>query len=384
MHHKKPKPEKRTRNSLPPHVALSQIVELTDAFCREHLNEEYREICTRMGAELADLEPSPLTRGTPATWACAIVRTVGWVNFLHDRSQSPHLRPSQIDKSFGVAESTAQTRSRSIRKMLDIGDFDHRWTLPSRMDDTRMIWMLQSPTGFVFDIRKQPLEVQRMAFHRGLIPYVPADRPAEEARKKIESSQNRRLFQFKVTLLGTDPPVWRRIQVLDCTLDQLHEHLQMAMGWSNSHLHEFLIEGRRAGDPELLEDSLGELDGINSTKKPLSRLIPENSAGFKFHYVYDLGDCWEHEILFEGCPPKRPQEVYPQCTEGERACPPEDVGGVYGFYDYLEAIRDPEHERHEELIEWLSPFDPDRFSPKLATNAMQEGMPGWRQRPGIE
>lgn len=359
---------------------FSEIVALTDSFCREHLNEEYRGLCGRMAEELASLRPSPLLRGKAATWACGIVRTVGWVNFLDDRSQSPHRKLTEIDKIFGVAESTGQGKSKSIRKMLGIRQFDHRWTLPSRIDDIPMIWMLQDSDGLIFDVRTQPLELQRQAFCQGLIPYVPADRVAAEVRERNEASPSRKLFQFKVTLKGIKPPVWRRIQVQDGTLDQLHEHLQMSMGWGNCHLHEFIIDGQRCGDPELLDDGFETFEGVDSTRTLLSDLIPEGRDSFKFKYIYDFGDDWMHEVLFEGCPEPRSGEVYPQCLEGKRACPPEDVGGVYGYVEYLEAISDPNHERHQELREWRSSHDPNAFSPQNATHAMQEGMPQWRKR----
>ena len=155
--------------------AYDAVVALTDAFCREHLNAEYQTLCRKLAAALARKRPSPLLRGKQETWACGIVRTIGWVNFLDDSSRRPHLKLTAIDKAFGVAESTGQGKSKAIRTMLKIRPFDHRWTLPSRMDDSPLIWMLEV-NGLITDIRTCPRDAQEEAFRRGLIPYIPADR----------------------------------------------------------------------------------------------------------------------------------------------------------------------------------------------------------------
>lgn len=186
------------------------------------------------------------------------------------------------------------------------------------------------------------------------------------------------LYQFKITLLETNPPIWRRIQVPDGTLDKLHEHLQTAMGWTNSHLHQFDIQGERYGDPELLGDDFEDFEGHDSTAIFVSDILPELGQQFAFNYEYDFGDSWEHEVLYEGSLPVEPGQTYPLCLEGERACPPEDVGGVWGFAEYLAALADPQHERHREYLKWSGRFNPNRFDPKQATQQMRQGLPDWR------
>jgi hypothetical protein len=156
--------------------AIAQVLnEMTDDFCREHLNGDYAELCRELTAALARKRPSPLLRGKLATWASGIVRTIGWVNFLHDPSQTPHMKLYAIDEAFGVAESTGAAKLGEIRKMLKIYQFDPKWTLRSRLDDNPMVWML-SLNGFIVDIRTEPRELQVEAFQQGLIPYIPADR----------------------------------------------------------------------------------------------------------------------------------------------------------------------------------------------------------------
>jgi hypothetical protein len=179
-----------------------------------------------------------------------------------------------------------------------------------------------------------------------------------------------RIYQFKITLLESQPPIWRRIQVGNCTLDKLHERIQTAMGWTNSHLHEFEINGERYGDPYLLDDGFEDFHCIDSTVTKISDILPKSGRRFSFQYEYDFGDRWEHEVLFEGCLRVEKGQRYPICIGGERACPPEDVGGVWGYTEFLEAISDPEHEEHDNYTEWASNFDPDAFDAVKATRRM--------------
>lgn len=188
-----------------------------------------------------------------------------------------------------------------------------------------------------------------------------------------------RLYQFKITLLDSPTPIWRRIQVKDSTLDKLHERIQTAMGWTNSHLHLFKIDGENYGDPDLLNDGFENFECIDSTVTKISEIVPKAGKRFQFVYEYDFGDSWQHEVLFEGCLKAEKGSRYPLCVEGERKCPPEDVGGVSGYSRFLEAIANPNHERHDELVEWAGDFDPEEFDSLKATNVMRRGLPDWRQ-----
>jgi hypothetical protein len=178
-------------------------------------------------------------------------------------------------------------------------------------------------------------------------------------------------YQFKVTLLDVKPPVWRRIQVPDGTLADLHEYIQAAFGWWNYHLHQFQIDGERYGPPAPDGMDFG-LEMIDETGVTLSKLIPKSGRKSRWVYEYDFGDGWRHEVLFEGLLPADPKAKYPQCVGGERACPPEDCGGPWGYADYLAAMADPEHERHDELLAWRGPFDPEAFDATQATKAMRK------------
>lgn len=165
----------RTSGAADAKAILEAIVGMTDKFCQDHLNDEYAEMCRDLAAALGRKRPSPLLRGEPKTWAVGIIRTIGWVNFLDDPSNKPHLKLTFIDKSFGVAESTGQGKSKLIRTMLKIYNSDPKWTLPSRIDDNPLIWLV-SVNGFIIDIRAASRQLQVEAYELGLIPYVPADR----------------------------------------------------------------------------------------------------------------------------------------------------------------------------------------------------------------
>lgn len=163
-----PKPPSRAAKD----KTLSVILGLIDQFCQEHLNEEYAELCRKMAEKLARKRPSPLLHGRPNAWASGLVRAVGGANFLHDKSQTPYLRSTDIDHYLGTSPSSGAAKLAAIRKMLKVHQFDPNWSLPSRMDDNPLIWML-NVNGFLMDIRHAPREAQEIAFEKGLIPYIP-------------------------------------------------------------------------------------------------------------------------------------------------------------------------------------------------------------------
>lgn len=203
------------------------------------------------------------------------------------------------------------------------------------------------------------------------------ERFKEGGTARIPASE--RLYQFKITLKDIEPAIWRRIQVKDCTLDKLHEHIQTSVGWTNSHLHQFTINGVVHGDPKLLYEGLeDETPPVNSLRTRISQIIPEDGKRFRFEYEYDFGDGWKHEVVFEGCLRAEKGTPYPLCVEGERACPPEDVGGVWGYQEYLQALSNPDHEEWDETSEWRGPCRPEHFDAAGATKMMRRGLPNWR------
>lgn len=144
----------------------------TDAFCQEYLNEEYKQLIRRVVATLCRKKPSPLLHGSEDAWAAGVVHAIGAANFVFDKSQTPHCNAPDIYSFFGVASGTGQGKSRKIRELLKIGPFSFQWTLPSKVDDNPLIWMLEV-NGMIVDIRQLPIEAQEIAYAKGLIPYVP-------------------------------------------------------------------------------------------------------------------------------------------------------------------------------------------------------------------
>ncbi|MBA3314911.1 MAG: plasmid pRiA4b ORF-3 family protein [Planctomycetaceae bacterium] len=188
--------------------------------------------------------------------------------------------------------------------------------------------------------------------------------------RKTAPTKGKLLYQFKITLLEINPAIWRRIQVPDCSLCDLHEYIQAAFGWWDYHLHQFEIDGERYSEPGPDDDAFG-MEFKDETNVLLSKLVPKSGRPSWWIYEYDFGDSWRHEVLFEGFPSAEPKAKYPLCVEGERACPQEDCGGPWGYAEYLAAIADPQHEQHQEMRQWRGPFDSEAFDAMKATKAMR-------------
>lgn len=166
---------------------------------------------------------------------------------------------------------------------------------------------------------------------------------------------SKRVHQLKVVLRGVRPPIWRRLQVPSgMTLAELHRVVQVAMGWADYHLHQFEIGGVTYG----VDD--GEGWGPAPEDEGHTRLDRVAGKGTRFTYEYDFGDGWEHVVTVEDVLDAEAGARYPVCTAGKRACPPEDCGGVWGYEAFLAAVADPDHEEHEDLLEWAGgQFDPE-------------------------
>ncbi len=149
-----------------------EITQLTDAFCRDHLDEEIAMLCHKVAGALARKRPSPLERGKRQVWACAILYALAQINFLFDRSETPHTTPGEIAAAFGVSQSTAGTKAKQIRDLLNVTILDPEWSRPSKIDENPMAWMI-SVNGLILDARYAPREIQEEAYRKGLIPYLP-------------------------------------------------------------------------------------------------------------------------------------------------------------------------------------------------------------------
>ncbi|TMV50310.1 plasmid pRiA4b ORF-3 family protein [Paenibacillus mesophilus] len=166
------------------------------------------------------------------------------------------------------------------------------------------------------------------------------------------------VYQFKITLKGTKPPVWRRIQVPETyTFYDLHVAIQDSMGWMDSHLHEFNVVNPKTGKLVNIGIPSEEDDYGSRVLQGWSHKIAKyfNMENTKATYVYDFGDGWEHTVVLEAISPREADRSYPVCMKGKRACPPEDCGGVWGYQDICEG----KHDFQEEYAD----YDPDYFEP---------------------
>lgn len=180
-------------------------------------------------------------------------------------------------------------------------------------------------------------------------------------------SPETRVYQLRVTLRDVTPPIWRVIQVAgDATLYRLHLIIQEVMGWENYHLFMFTIDRVEYGEPD--PDDFRKVKSARRTK--LSQVIRQ--ARQRFLYEYDFGDGWEHDVKVEKVLKPVAGARYPLCLGGERACPPEDCGGPWGYEELLDTIRDLEHEEHDEMMEWLGgEFDPEMFDLEGVNKALR-------------
>jgi len=208
-------------------------------------------------------------------------------------------------------------------------------------------------------------------------------KPAIRTTKWVAQRVQPEIYELKITLLGSKPPIWRRIAVpSDMRLSNLHDVIQIVMGWGNYHLHQFVVPNTRPKPMREELASLGwqaryeklimhrdrcwsdprmEVEGAeDESKMKLCEMAP--AVKNKFIYEYDFGDGWDHEIKVVKVGPPVEGANYPVCLAGELACPPEDCGGVWGYYEMLDVLKDPQHEGYEELAEWLEDdFDPELF-----------------------
>ena len=182
------------------------------------------------------------------------------------------------------------------------------------------------------------------------------------------------LFQIKITLRNSPLPIWRRLLIKGGEpLAMVHELFQVAMGWTNNHYHDFKVAGKVFSDIDAISD-----DSVASSHKIedesdyfLCDLFQE--PGECIEYEYDWGDSWIHDVELEKVSPAKNCDYLARCVAGKRACPPEDVGGIHGYANFVDAIEDPEHPEHEAMLSWIGcQFDPDSFDPRLVNMYLEE------------
>jgi len=179
----------------------------------------------------------------------------------------------------------------------------------------------------------------------------------------------KQVYQLKITLKNSHPPIWRRVLVPEhFTLGDLHDIIQTVMPWDDAHLHEFVVGGVTYGMPDM--DSFFEDDTRDEDEVSLQKVIKPATKRFK--YLYDFGDSWEHVIEIEKKLPAEEGVYYPVCLKGAKAAPPDDVGGLWGYYNLLEVQSKPDSPEYDNVMEWLGePVDPDAFDLEVVNRRLK-------------
>jgi len=180
----------RTNKSERAKRAITEIIELTDAFCRNYLNEEYRRLCEEMAGMLYALDV-PIEKGKAVSWASGIVHALGWVNCLYDPTMSPHITSREISDEFGVSQGTMTAKSKMVRNGLQLVPLDPDWCISVEPEDNPMVWIVDIG-GLMMDIRHAPRQMQEQAYQLGLIPFIPADKQEPEP----ESGTGTNIIEF--------------------------------------------------------------------------------------------------------------------------------------------------------------------------------------------
>ncbi|MGC9151604.1 MAG: plasmid pRiA4b ORF-3 family protein [Microbacter sp.] len=172
----------------------------------------------------------------------------------------------------------------------------------------------------------------------------------------------KQIFQIKIVLKGSKPRIWRRILIpSNLSLSDFHLAIQVVMGWTNSHLHQFIKDDLYYTMRLQDDDFWDEMNYIDYKGMMIRNLLSKEKD--RVIYEYDFGDSWIHDVLLEAIVPKDSTLKYPVCLAGKMSCPPEDCGGIWGYADMLEILKNPEHEEYESYVEWLDEdFDPKYFS----------------------
>ncbi|NJR51681.1 MAG: plasmid pRiA4b ORF-3 family protein [Leptolyngbyaceae cyanobacterium CSU_1_3] len=347
---------------------FNSIVELTDSFARQHLNEEYAQLIRQATAALCRKRPSPLDKGQAKTWACGITHAIGMVNFLFDSSQTPHMGASELYRWFGVADSTGQGKSKLVRDTLKMRQFDPDWCLPSRIEDNPLIWMLMV-NGLIMDIRNAPLGAQVEAYRKGLIPYIPGHKensdeianaiegitfqapPSPRKTRNAQATKRKTanqppspealqaLYVLEVALLNgpiaeefvkRNPQVIRTIEIRgDQTLADLHEIIFNAFDREEEHMYEFQLRGNGPNDPDAdryglamtLDDDFGSSIAGDVAKTAIGSL--NLAVEEPFGYWFDFGDDWWHQVSVVAITEPQPKVNYPRITQRIGASPPQ-------------------------------------------------------------
>jgi hypothetical protein len=175
----------------------------------------------------------------------------------------------------------------------------------------------------------------------------------------MQPAQTLPVYELKISLRGSNPEIWRRVQLPgSIQLNRLHDVFQVVMGWTDSHLHQFVDAPIVYSVPS--GDDYSRVERLDERRFCLAEILRQENAAFI--YEYDFGDGWAHDVVVEKILAADPKKKYAVCLDGENACPPEDCGGIWGYYELLKAVKNPNHKEHRQMLDWLGgQFDPGHF-----------------------
>ena len=352
---------------------VSEVLDFGDAFADAHFDAEFRTATRRLLARIAGAAPEVFRRkGAASSAAAAVAWLVARDNEL--LYPSPGAMTAQdLVAAFGRSGSVS-TRAGTMLRNAGLGTEASRFHCPPDL-------LVSARRRHIIDQRDDidrqlalgggPVAGSGVGAGLGLAERGPAGveeprRPRAPADRPLAHSTVHRL---KVTLSGVRPPIWRRLLVpSDATLADLHQILQLAFGWFDEHLHAFEVgaesfaPGPDSGFGDFGGPELGfglDVEDTDEATVTLSELV---GAGDRFAYTYDFGDDWDHRIEVEAVEDRQAGGQYPACTAGRRSGPPEDVGGAWGYAEFLDAMADPAHPEHDHYVEWQGPtWDADAF-----------------------
>ena len=308
--------------------------------------------------------------------------------FVDVLSTDDHLVSAEMPRSGQIrmpCMADGVSELRRTRRAAVIVDLDTGAMTPEDARPNRVIldWLKEAIDKDVIDLLRRRWRVARPEVALTPAPddpliAVPSGRRVARPGNAAQQAKPavRDVYEMKVTLIGVDPPIWRRFRVpADIPLADLHDVLQIVMGWTNSHLHEYRVgDDLVFGPPDPVRGS----PAGDEFRTPLRQVA---GPGDTMHYRYDFGDCWDHEATVEKVLPGEAGDEIPTCVEGERACPPEDCGGVPGYRRLLDILFDPAHGDHARMRGWVGrSFGPERFDP-AEVNLMLRRRARRRRRP---
>ncbi|WP_204139437.1 DUF6398 domain-containing protein [Halomicronema sp. CCY15110] len=320
---------------------FDSITAMTDEFAAQHLHDEYATLIRQATAALCRKRPSPLKSGRDRSWACGLSHAIGMVNFLFDSSQTPHISASDLYAWFGVGSSTGQGKSKQVRDMLDMGQLDPDWCLPSKLGDNPLAWMI-SVNGMILDARSAPPEVQEQLAAAGIIPYAPSTTeaaapalPKSQKPKSVIQRSGDALYILEVDLVEgpvtesfakKNPRIMRIVLIKgEQSLQDLHQILFEAFDREEEHMYDFQVGGAGPDDPDCQRYGLAAVSSLDYAGDVAQTTLNDLNLekGEIFGYTFDFGDNWWHVIEVREVRKKAPKGDYPQITSRTGNSPPQ-------------------------------------------------------------